>query len=176
MCRGKVMEDKKIEVTLSIIAVVISAIALYLSIESNKAAITHNELSVTPILQSGYLTSPSSQQKLNFRIKNVGLGPAIIKSAEISYMGEKLSPIDSVKLKQFLPDLGTDLYTRGISEGQVIPQGETYIIIEDTMNREVSVQATWKSRDFFENMCFVITYESVYKREAKLVTSGCAGT
>ncbi len=147
----------------SIFAVIISILALIVSVKSSYFTQQNNKLSVRPILQFGYTASPNSEQYLNFRVKNVGLGPAIINNIEFVFNGEKVDT--SAESLNFIAEsaLGFPLYCREISRSQVIEAGSEYYIFRFPDKGEVTGVETGKTKNFFRGISIKIEYESIYK-------------
>lgn len=80
-------------------ALVVALCALYLTIQSNKAAREHNKLSVLPRLTTttvqNVLTDASgSLLQVRVVLMNVGLGPAVVKKSEV-LLDDHAKPVES---------------------------------------------------------------------------------
>jgi hypothetical protein len=170
------MKHDRLEMLFATVAVIISGVALLISIRSNSLTMQHNRLSVRPILQYGYTTSPTADEFLSFRIRNVGLVPAIVKEVELTYSGSPVS-LDAQYLNALSGQvLGFYLYAREIGIGQVVEAGHECVLFRSLNRGEVDGLQTQKARDFFQRLHMKITYESIYKEVDMAEFNGAEAT
>ncbi len=82
---------------LEVIPLIVAICALHLTIQSNKATREHNKLSVKPRLTTATQANKTfyvdgSIMSIEFRmlLTNVGLGPAVVKSAQVMLDGDEV--------------------------------------------------------------------------------------
>lgn len=146
-------------------AAVIALLALIVSGEQMRTARVHNRKSVRPILRfaSGYVDS----DVVGLRVKNVGLGPAIVLRSEIWLDRESLGSFSrevADRLRQECPLVS--IRTATIEHGSILENGFT----EDLLSASDFEWGRTRDMDFFNlihsRLRLQINYESIYGGES----------
>ena len=74
-----------LEIIISISSVFIACMALFVAVWQGYATRKHNRLSIKPILHTSL---DFSEGKVSLRVKNCGVGPAIIKTIQVNFHNE----------------------------------------------------------------------------------------
>lgn len=137
-------------------AIFVALCALYLTIQSNKATREHNRLSVRPRLTTStsreqVTDGPTVMLDIRVTLSNVGLGPAVIKGAEILLDGQ-VAPAESFEdlrplLERVFPgiQLGPTSSFMKLNLEHAIAVGEQVEIVAfQVVNPPISIDAELK--------------------------------
>lgn len=165
--RQKFWNTEKI---VSISAIFISALTLYVTFEQFKISREQQRLSVLPYLSIGnyYTGSPNYQLVL----RNDGIGPAFIESVVVIYEGKKYE-MDLINFlyEQFPTEMDSipNLAHSNIYEGLLVPVGQKipHLSIENSQKSADRLLMLLEKLDE-GNFQFEIVYSSIYKEKWKL--------
>jgi len=157
----------------------IASVALIISAWTLRAQQTHNKLTVQPLLV--FLLAPSPGQ-WEVIVKNVGLGPAIIKDKTSRYKNQTIrfdswNTFKQNVVNELIDDGGFNGHCDPIIEGTVIEPGDTHIFFNVSWDKSIRDQSLGeKILPFLENTFIKISYTSIYeqsfeKRLTSLMTS-----
>ena len=153
-----------VEIIIAIMTITIASTALYSSIKSSKAQQAHNKLSVKPLLV--FSPHPYSK-KWEIYIKNVGLGPAIIKDKTLFHKNRPIhfdtwDTFQKNVVDELIDDGGFYGYCDPIIEGTVIEPGDTHLFFEITWHDGISGQElSDKLSNFLGDTTLNINYTSL---------------
>ncbi|MEZ4779188.1 MAG: hypothetical protein R2786_07360 [Flavobacteriaceae bacterium] len=160
---------------LSVSAMSISFITLIIFIYQTNLISKQNYLSILPYLSIS-TSDNSATNTFSITLDNYGVGPAIIESATISYLGEKedLKYYDNELLKYLkgkapVLDSITSISYSTLDKGVAIPPGEKYNIL--TILHSEEEYKLYKSilEEFIKNGIFIeITYKSIQDEHWKI--------
>lgn len=138
-----------------IIAIVINIITASVYIYQTQIMQSQQHASVWPYLE--WRSYYNDFDGFGLRIKNNGVGPALIKSSQLSVDGKNIEVLDSL----FVAVLGTTQFPHITSniDNRVIPAGESVMLVR-TKNLEWGAKLYYKLQEhqFEMNIC----YESIY--------------
>ncbi|MBN1969777.1 MAG: hypothetical protein JXR48_13480 [Candidatus Delongbacteria bacterium] len=152
------MENNKTDRIISYSAIVIALASIIISIWQGIETRNHNRLSVTPRLN---ITYHAKSNEIKFKVKNNGLGPALIRDCTISFDGKKYKSYGPNELYKFLEYLEIEgiLNFSIIGESSLIPAGEEenlLIFYSDSLSEEMLLHTLPNS------LGFKIEYSSMY--------------
>ncbi|WP_299526869.1 hypothetical protein [Winogradskyella sp.] len=138
----------------TILALVISVIAMVTSIYEANIMKSQQKAMVWPYLKT---TQSYSNEGFNIKVFNNGIGPALVKSVEVSFKNHPLKDIDEL-LDSLKPDrtFGYDILKTNDVNNYVFKPGEEQVLM--------GLSWTDETRDLLENLQYVnikIAYESV---------------
>lgn len=149
-------------------AVVVAICALWLTIRSNRDTTKHNKLSVIPRLTTS--TSFAKQGDGTYRslkvrvvLKNVGLGPAVVNSADILLDGLKAKANSFEDVSGLLNKVSPGIQLGG--DGSFVKLNKGYAI---EVGREVEIAAfqvmepAQNLEEELKRFQFLVEYESFY--------------
>lgn len=133
---------------------------------------THNAVSTRPILLFGITNSPV-ERELNFEIKNVGLGPAVITNFELYLDRKPFMPFPAPALSMLSAlNIGPEGFTyQDIRPPLVIPPGQSVVMLslqKDAYNLSVA-QAFRKGS---ERTSVIACYCAVYEDQCYFSNAG----
>ncbi|MBV1914949.1 MAG: hypothetical protein KUG72_06155 [Pseudomonadales bacterium] len=159
----------KSETVIAIASTSIAAIALAVGLWGGFQTREHNELSVQPLLVASFSYGATNEES-GILIENVGLGPAIIISAEIKVNNSVMPDLGYGGVKTAVSNLGIDhdwVVISGLKKNMVIPAGQVVPFIAVSKDEyELNINELLKIRDKVE---FSIEYKSMY--ENNFITS-----
>lgn len=146
----------------------VAALALFVSIHSAWETRQHSRLSVRPRLTTSThrnVVSDDSGSTLQVSIKlaNVGLGPTIVKAAEVLLDGVVVLASSSEDVRALLQrvfpgaQLGPTIFFMKLNKEHAIAAGSVLDIVEFTMNNAPS-----DVREQLERFAIVVRHESLY--------------
>ena len=158
------------EKIVSVSAIFISAITLYVTFEQLNVSREQQRLSVLPYLSMGNYYTGSPNYKLV--IQNDGIGPAFIESITVTYKGKKHEmDLISFLYEEFPQDLDSipALSHSNIYKGMLIPAGHKieHLSIQDSQKSADNLLVLLDKLDK-ETFDFEIVYSSIYKEKWKL--------
>jgi hypothetical protein len=156
------------EIILSISTVLISVLALGLTIWQGYTTRKHNVLCVTPMLKFQL----DQANKFQFNLKNTGVGPAIICDFKIKFDGEIVSDNPS-PIKDPYPDIFKNLGIGGFKYEMHIPgKNSSYSVNEqhrllsiDFIEEQINGREQFKLQvlEILKKIEFEVSYQSLYK-------------
>ncbi len=154
----------------SISAIFISALTLYVTFEQFKISRAQQRLSVLPYLSMGNYNTGGPNYKLV--VKNDGIGPAFIESVTMIYKGKKFeTDLINFLHEQFPAELDSipNLTHSNIYQGLLIPAGQTieHLAIDNSQTSADKLLRLFGKLDA-EGIEFEIVYSSIYKEKWKL--------
>ncbi len=138
-----------------VMSFIVALCALFFTYYQTKATRKHNHLGVKPYLRFGWTASDRDE---GIWLKNVGLGPAIIKNLRI-YQKDK--EIKSKELQDQMFDLGLETGVLIIDPGAVFPVNEERWLLQskhDTLTKEQQ-EKFW---GLLDGIKFDLSYKSFY--------------
>ena len=185
---------KHIEMTASVVAVILSAIAVYVSYlgvqaanDGNRAAAAgnaaaasgvqiaeqtradtakHNQLSLIPILDFSHQLGGGSENGFHFSIANYGLGPAIITSVHVQH--GKLTSSGDIESLHLLTPRNLKFATKSLQVGQVLEPSKSYRLFE-SLTKDAGCTLGAIRKKFIEELKIEINYVSLYEISAAKV-------
>ncbi|XBQ17139.1 MAG: hypothetical protein ABL308_04495 [Oceanicaulis sp.] len=153
----------------SIAAIVVGVAALFVSWDQARVMRAQQHASVLPALQiDGYRARDGETASIGLRVRNAGVGPAIVSSVELERLGEPsedFAPIASLLPEQFETNWSTMI-------GRVIAAGETVEAMSfhwalDAMTPEQAeaLAAEWASWDV--TICYCSVFERCWISETR---------
>lgn len=147
---------------ISIAATVVSVCALFLSVYQTILSRQQQSASVWPklVIGNGYMKNVGSDSFYRLYVRNVGIGPAIIRSVTIRYKDQTFDTMMDygktvLQKNNVLDSLAFD--EADLLSDDVIPQGDQVMLFDTYKNRFANL--------FIDNLSdFVLTinYESIY--------------
>lgn len=146
----------------------IASLALFVSVHSAWATRQHNKLSLRPRLTTSTLRQKASDGlnstlHVGVNLTNVGLGPAIVKKADVLLDGEVLPVSSSTDCRELLlraipqAHLGPTVHFMRLNKEHAIAVGNDISIVEFTMT-----DAPEDINEHLERFAIVVRYESLY--------------
>lgn len=146
----------------------IAVLALFVSIHSAWETRKHSRLTVTPRLTTSthgdsVSDDHGSTLQVSFTLANVGLGPAIVKAAEVLLDGVVVPATSSEDVRALLQHtfpgarLGPTVFFMKLNKEHAIAAGNVLDIVEFTMTNAPS-----DARKQLERFAIVVRYESLY--------------
>ena len=156
-----------VELSLSISAMIIAIASITIAIWEGNTMRKHYHLSVMPRLNNNFSvddSSSSSKAIAYFKIRNNGLGPAVIISREYFVDGEKIDDSKNHFSVIILQALNFDNIAgsafQSISNGLTIPAGDNLKVFGFYFNNR---EAFYRQRfELHDRLSFIIKYESLY--------------
>lgn len=153
----------------SITAIVVSVCALFVTIYQTILMREQQSAAVWPklIIAHGFVENAGDSSFYRLFIRNVGIGPAIIRRVEISYKNQQFTNMVEYARAVWTTELVNDAVAYDwteLSPDDVIPQGER-IYLFDT-HRTKFANAIIASR---KNLQVKVTYTSIYGEERQTV-------
>lgn len=143
-------------------AIVIALASLAVSVLEARAARQHNRVSVTPILQI-YRVRKYGDLRVGLQLRNVGLGPAVIVSTEVTLDESVIGKWDRDSLTLIVgPNKPTPKFS-ALYDGSVVPAGDDRFLISINSFKEEPHAWFWEL--IASRLTVVICYESVYGGE-----------
>ncbi len=157
---------------ISIIAIVVSVIAVLFSIKYNrkslKMAHKHNMLSVRPIIN----TTIALQKKPTFILENNGIGPAFIKKISFTYKdktAENISTLlDLIKHENNFPNININYSENKLKSSFSLSEKSKIIIFSTDLSKE-NMEDIQQFNRIFEKIGTSILYSDIYKNEYKKI-------
>ena len=167
----KKQQHTKVNLTGTIIAVTTSFLALFISIYETSLQRSENKAMVWP-----YVTiSPSyTSDGFSFRAKNKGIGPALIKSAQVVFNDTLVSDYDQL-LDMVKSDrvIGYDRIRTSELNNTVISPGEDIELLRLPWDDETRIMAQdLQNTDITIQFCSVLDDCWVYDMQSKSLTEG----
>jgi len=166
------------ELLISISAIIIALTSIVVSVWEGNSMRNHYQLSVQPRLNYSFESEifPDDDEynfsSALFKIKNNGLGPAIIMSIEYFIDGEIIDTnecsecLDILFNKRFnFDNLGGHAYST-LLVGQTIPMNESLTIYEYNFLSEEAFHR--QSKEFYHRLSFIFKYQSLYGEEFEI--------
>ena len=153
----------------SIAAIVVGVAALFVSWDQARVMRAQQHASVLPAIQiDGYRARQAETSSIGLRVRNAGVGPAIISSVDLARLGEPSE--DFAPIAALLPE-GYDL-SWATMIGRVIAAGETVDAVSfhwpsDALNAETTeaLAAEWASWDV--TICYCSVFERCWIAETR---------
>ena len=140
-----------------IIAIVVSVLALTLTLFQAWATRRHNYLSVRPLLRAGW---KASNEFHGVSLKNLGLGPAIVKKYEILQNRQKIT---TSKLQKMIDDIGIKNKANFIESGSIIDSTKTgWVIRSSGPIQDPKIRAKFWA--LLQELTIEVEYKSFYNR------------
>lgn len=178
------MEDKeqKLGMTIAVCAILISAASFYATYIQANAAEQQVKAMTYPLVQftSGNYDTATKTQTLSLKLRNSGVGPALIKQVNFIYQGEVYETWNqyaeaccSVERKQLSNaklGLGWGELT-SVTSNIVLPINESVNIL--SLNRHEQEHALWDKvnrlrwTDMTLNICYCSLLENCYQTDGK---------
>ncbi|WPP51745.1 hypothetical protein [Catalinimonas niigatensis] len=142
----------------SIAAMIVSVGSLFVIIYQTNLIRTQQYASVLPYLTIGF---ERSDGQIRITLMNNGLGPAFIKDIRMQYEGQMHHKNMISLYREFFAENGIEIFTQGISVGEVITVNEKIVLIGVSEDLQ-------SIHDFVEYLgsgdsAFAIEYASVYE-------------
>lgn len=165
--KGKIM-SQKLRITsdtiLSISAIFIAFISIFISIGDGVETRKHNRLSVRPKLDMSYNLN---QDNFGYVLTNNGLGPAIITDKKIFIDGHEINYAGFTGFDEFLDKLGLKgrLLSRGsLGAGTTIKSGSSEAII---VLKLFATDSTETLKKVYQRVSIELSYASMYEESFK---------
>ncbi|MGP1274600.1 MAG: hypothetical protein ACQRW7_04185 [Caulobacterales bacterium] len=158
----------------SITAIVVGVAALYVSWDQARVMRAQQHASVLPAIQiDGFQTRDGEMASIGLRIRNAGVGPAIVSSVALTRLdqpSEDIAPITAL-----LPD-GSNL-SWSTMIGRVIAAGETVEAISfywpaDALSAEQSAELATEWTSWDVSVCYCSVFERCWIAETRGVGAG----
>lgn len=108
------------------------------------------------------------ERRLQYILRNDGLGPATIRELRVKYRNEN---IDRLDISRIMTEFDiTECKTNGFMEGlnnTILPAGEKLILVDITF---VQAEADFRVRDVIDVIDFGASYSSIYGEEFEVET------
>ncbi|MEM6410618.1 MAG: hypothetical protein AAF683_03685 [Pseudomonadota bacterium] len=152
----------KVEMLIAVCALISSAAAVFIAWDQGRVMRAQQHGEVYPILQvDGFSNNSATYTNLGFRVRNSGVGPAIIESVELEFNGETV--VEPSFLLSNLPG-GYDI-TRAPLTGRALAPGEEVTPFELGWRRDqISFEQVFNFVQETQNWKLKICYCSVFKR------------
>ena len=147
---------------ISITATIVSISALFLSVYQTILSRQQQSASVWPklIIGNGYMKNLGNDSFYRLYVRNVGIGPAVIKNVTIRHKNQSFNTMTEygrtvLQTHQALDSLAFD--EQDLTDEDVIPQGETVFLFDTYKNRFANL--------FINNLAdfeLTVSYESIY--------------
>ena len=166
-----------LEITLSVSAIIIAISSMVISIYEGITMRNHYHLSVQPRLDYDFdMSGVPDDDETNFstsgyKIKNNGLGPAIITNIEYFIDGNKIDSVTEQNKNLLFDKLFNFKNIAGHSHstflvGQTIPSNETLTIFEYSFMTLEAYERQHK--EFYNRFSFIINYKSLYSERFEI--------
>ncbi|WP_238011537.1 hypothetical protein KZZ52_33690 [Dactylosporangium sp. AC04546] len=145
----------------AICATGIAVASLAVSISQTRAVQEHNRRSVRPFLQFEYQIVASGEAGM--RLRNVGLGPAIVRSTTVTLDGKHIGSWDEMTVNELRRPLRRRPRARTIHAGLALPAGYNELFIHlDNYERS---RDEWFWELLRRRLVVKVCYESLYGGE-----------
>ena len=154
---------------ISITATIVSISALFLSVYQTILSRQQQSASVWPklVIGNGYMKNMGNDSFYRLYVRNVGIGPAIIRKVTIQYKDQTFVTMTDYGKKVLRENKALDSLSfdeMDLLPDEVIPQGERVTLFDTYKNRFANL--------FIANLddfVLTITYESVYGEQWTVV-------
>lgn len=170
-CIFKIIKNTNMEISdiIAFNAVIIAALAFFLTFYSIRIQKKHNEISVRP-----FLNIDTNDEPISFTIVNRGLGPAIINSFEIMF-NKKIKTISNTKdLADVLNEVWGD-DPKNFTINSKIPAGKAVLNVGECFQLFAIVPNSPNQKEItnivknISEMLIIINYECFYGNKDKIV-------
>ena len=158
----------------SITAIIVGVAALYVSWDQARVMRAQQHASVLPAIQiDGFQTRDGDMASIGLRIRNAGVGPAIISSVSLTRLGqpsEDIAPIIELLPEGF--DLSwTTMIVRGVAAGETV-EAISFHWPAGALSSEqgAALGAEWTSWDV--SVCYCSVFERCWIAETRGVGAG----
>ncbi len=143
---------------------VIAIAALFVAVRQGVVTRRHNRISVTPHLVIIQKVTPQSPQ-VDTRLKNYGVGPAVISEVTVLVDGEKLDNIEEAEWPKILSRVGlkyryAEVSLPNLTVGSFVPIGHDESLLMIDLGDEE--QETFDLINHLKRIDIRIRYKSVY--------------
>ena len=153
----------------SVAAIVVSVCALFVTVYQTVLMRGQKSAAVWPklVIAHGFLQNAGDDSFYRLSIRNVGIGPAVIRNVEISHKGQRFANMVDYAQSILPPDKTLDNVAydwTDLSPGDVVPHGERVYLFDTHKSRFADdIIAGRKS------FRLTITYASIYGEEWQTV-------
>jgi hypothetical protein len=149
---------------ISIAATVIALAALAVAVLEGLAARRHNRISVVPHLSVLQSVSGAPADLVGLRLKNNGVGPAVLRSVTLAIDGQRIGQGDALTWLKVMHQLGVAenwLEATALEPGEAIGAGDyqNLLFVQHQNRTEESIKRL--TRALFR-LSLEVSYESVY--------------
>ncbi len=150
--------NSKTDKILSISAMVVAVASIVVSVWQGVENRNHNRLAVVPRLDISYTTSANT---FGFKVKNNGIGPAILSLRSINFDGKEIDWYDLNNLHSVRASLGFDAHLSFsiLREFSTIPAGTEHVLFLFTSKKTDGMTA---KKRIFDRIGFKMEYKSMY--------------
>jgi len=143
-------------------AMLVGVAALFVAWDQARVMRAQQHGAVYPVVQvDGFVSNTPTTAAMGIRVANNGVGPALIRSVQVNYLGEPRQDLDPYRA--VLPS-GYELSWAGLT-GRALAPGETVEPIRFSWSREdVSGAQMRAAADEWDNWTLTICYCSVFDR------------